>query len=116
MEHNTAEKGKPVSEPHAPYTLFKSDVSYFSGKMEAYLRYKGIPHVPTEINNDIMDLVFAATGVKKVPAVRTADGKWLFDTTPMIQWFEQRYTEAPLRPWRNSSRIRIKEGLLFYII
>jgi hypothetical protein len=43
METRTAEKRKPVTDPHAPYTLFKSDVSYFSGKMEAYLRYKGIP-------------------------------------------------------------------------
>jgi len=98
METRIAEKGKPVADPHAPYTLFKSDVSYFSGKMEAYLRYKGIPHVPTEINDEIMNRVYAATGVKKVPAIRTADGKWLFDTTPMIQWFEQRYPEAPVLP------------------
>ena len=23
------------------YTVYKSDISYFSGKLEAYLRYKG---------------------------------------------------------------------------
>jgi len=98
METSKAEKGKPVSDPHAPYTLFKYDVSYFSGKMEAYLRYKGIPHVPTEVDNDMMNMIFTATGVKKVPAIRTADKKWLFDTTPMIQWFEQYYTKAPVLP------------------
>ena len=98
MASRKPEKAKANSDPHAPYTLFKSDVSYFSGKMEAYLRYKGISHVPTEINNEIMDPVYAATGVKKVPAIRTIDGKWLFDTTPMIQWFEKRYTEAPVLP------------------
>ena len=25
------------------YTVYKSDISYFSGKLEAYLRYKEIP-------------------------------------------------------------------------
>lgn len=27
-------------DPHAPYEVYKSDISYFSGKLEAYLRYK----------------------------------------------------------------------------
>ena len=28
----------------SPYTLYVFDISYFSGKMQAYLRYKEIPH------------------------------------------------------------------------
>jgi glutathione S-transferase len=85
-------------DPHAPYTAYKSDVSYFSGKMEAYLRYKGIWYTPIEIDAESMDMLVSATGVKKIPAIQTADGKWLCDTTPMIQWFEQRYTAAPVLP------------------
>lgn len=38
------------------------------------------------------------TGFAKVPAVETADGLWLFDTTPMLQWFEQRYPASPVLP------------------
>jgi glutathione S-transferase len=94
----TPENVSSVSDPQAPYSLFKMDISYFSGKLEAYLRYKGIPHIPIEADNEKMEMIYAATGVKKVPAVRTADGKWLFDTTPLIGWFEEKYTEAPVLP------------------
>lgn len=87
-----------TNDPHVPYTLYKSDVSYFSGKLEAYLNYKAIPHEKESVDRQSMDRIFAHTGAKKVPAMETADGKWLFDTTPLIQWFEQRYTDAPVLP------------------
>ncbi|MEM7360495.1 MAG: glutathione S-transferase family protein [Pseudomonadota bacterium] len=83
---------------HEPYTLYKSDISYFSGKLEAYLRYKQIPHQPVDLNRQLMERIGAATGVLKMPAVETADGLWLFDTTPMIQWFEAEYPEPPIFP------------------
>jgi len=86
------------SDSHAPYEVYKSDISYFSGKLEAYLRYKDIPHSTIDVNAKTMDYVVENTGVKKMPAVTTADGKWLFDTTPMLQWFENRYTESPILP------------------
>ena len=31
------------------YQLFIYDVSYFSGKMQAYLRYKEVPHTTHEV-------------------------------------------------------------------
>ncbi len=82
----------------APYTLYKSDVSYFSGKLEAYMNYKGIPHNSVDMNLKNMNQVVENTGVKKVPAVKTADNSWLFDTTPMLQWFEKRYPQNPILP------------------
>jgi hypothetical protein len=33
-----------LNDPHAPYLVYKPDISYFSGKLEAYLRYKKIPY------------------------------------------------------------------------
>jgi glutathione S-transferase len=62
---------------HAPYTLYKMDVSYFSGKIEAYLKYKSIPHVAVERG-------------------MTKDDKWLFDSTPIMQWFETQYPASPI--------------------
>ncbi len=74
-------------------------MSYFSGKFEAYLRYKDIPHDAVEVDFRSANFeIYQHTGFKKVPAVRTADELWLFDTTPMIAWFEQRYTRAPVLP------------------
>lgn len=88
-----------MSDPHAPYTVYTADMSYFSGKFEAYLRYKGIDYRPVEIDFRSLNFeVWQHTGFKKVPAVRAADEQWLFDTTPMIGWFEARYPEAPVLP------------------
>lgn len=92
------EKVETHTDSHAPYVVFKSDISYFSGKLEAYLRYKEVPYSTLDANIKNMRAVATNTGYKKVPAVRTADGKWLFDTTPMLQWFEQYYPEAPILP------------------
>ncbi len=84
---------------HAPYTVYKADMSYFSGKLEAYMRYKDIPHTPVDVDMVIMNRdIYPSTGVRKVPAVKCANGEWLFDTTPMMQWFEQRYPTAPILP------------------
>lgn len=83
---------------HEPYKVYKSDISYFSGKLEAYLRYKEIEHQPIDVNRGLMDRIADFTGVKKMPAVETADGLWLFDTTPMIQWFESHYPQTPVIP------------------
>jgi glutathione S-transferase len=88
-----------MTDPHAPYTVYKSDVSYFSGKLEAYMRYKSIPHEAVEVDLRVLNnQIYPSTGTRKVPAVRTSDGEWLFDTTPTIAWFEQRYPTCPVVP------------------
>lgn len=87
-----------MNDKHSPYTLYKSDVSYFSGKLEAYLRYKQIDHKPVDLNRPLMERIGAVTGVLKMPAVETADGLWLFDTTPMIQWFEGEHPDPAIYP------------------
>lgn len=91
-------KVETPTDSHAPYVVYKSDISYFSGKLEAYLRYKKIPHSVVDADIKNMSTVVKNTGYKKVPAVKTAGDKWLFDTTPMLQWFEQRYPAAPILP------------------
>ena len=37
------------------YTVYKSDISYFSGKLEAYLRYKGIAYEAIECGRDELE-------------------------------------------------------------
>ena len=82
-----------------PYTLHVYDISYFSGKMQAYLAYKGIPHRTHEITwQELVDRVAPRTGLVEVPVVECADGTFLRDSTAMIEWFEQRYREAPVLP------------------
>jgi glutathione S-transferase len=82
-----------------PYTLYLMWISYFSGKMQAYLRYKEIPHVPVELKwREMVTLLYPNTGLMKVPAVRTPEGQWLQDTTPMMDWFERRFPAGAVLP------------------
>lgn len=94
-EHNSEQVG---TDPHAPYRVFKSDISYFSGKLEAYLRYKSVPITVEDASWQTLADIGKHTGFRKMPAVQTADNLWLFDTTPMLQWFEQQYPKAPILP------------------
>jgi glutathione S-transferase len=80
-------------------TAYVADVSYFSGKLEAYLRYKEIPYKRRPANvNTMLNEVYANTGMMKMPAVRLHDGKWLKDTTPMLQWFDQQKPAHSIYP------------------
>lgn len=81
------------------YKVYLADVSYFSGKLESYLRYKQIPYERIEMNAQTgVDEVYENTGMLKVPAVQTPDGEWLKDTTPIIDWFEAKYPETSVIP------------------
>ncbi len=85
--------------PYEPFKVYLADVSYFSGKLESYMRYKEIPFERVAINASTgVSEVYANTGIRKVPAVESADGKWLKETTNMIDWFEERYTNQPIIP------------------
>lgn len=84
---------------YEPYTVHVYDESYFSGKMQAYLRYKEIPHRSHDITiRELASRIGARTGIVEVPVVERADGVFLRDTTAMIEWFEARYRGAPVLP------------------
>jgi len=83
-----------------PYTLYVFWISYFSGKMQAYLRYKEIPHrtVEPKWRGELLHQIYDNTGLMKVPVVRTPQGQWLADSTPMIDWFEARHQQGGVIP------------------
>lgn len=84
---------------HEPFRLYLYDVSYYSGKIEMYMRYKEIPFERVELTaSRVVDVLYKNTGIMKVPAVETADGRWLKDSTPMIDWFEKEYPESEVVP------------------
>lgn len=85
--------------PIVPLRVYLADMSYFSGKLEAYLRYKGITYERIEATPaNLLNEVFPQTGLMKVPVVQTTSGDWLKDTTPMLQWFEQAYPQGSINP------------------
>lgn len=72
--------------------------SYYTGKLEGYLRYKEIPYRFVELSTASFETVFRNTGLLKMPAVELDDGRWLTDTTPIIEWFETQQPEPAVIP------------------
>lgn len=67
-------------------------LSYFTGKLEAWLRVRGIPYRFVEMDLAGFRACARATGVAQMPALRSPDGEWLTDTTAILRRLE---TEAP---------------------
>ena len=82
-----------------PITLYGSSISYFTGKMENYFRLKGIPYKlhSMQAPRDF-DMVKENTGVEQMPAIQLGDGRWMTDSTKIIEWFEAQYPEHPIVP------------------
>lgn len=75
------------------HKLYGSKISYFSGKLEAYLRYKEVPFEFIPMGTRAIQKIMAEqTGTTQLPALQLADGRWLTDTTPIIEWLESRET------------------------
>mgnify|MGYP000341698698 CR=1 FL=1 len=74
-------------------------VSYFTGKLEGYLRYKEIPHEFVSMTvKQFTKTIPAKTGAMQMPAVELVDGRWMTDTSPMIDWFELQHPKHPILP------------------
>ena len=77
--------------------VYGVSVSYYTGKLEAYLRYKGMTYE--------MESPFARAaelrphvGAIQVPLVHRDDGRWMSDSTPIIQQFELEQPEPTVMP------------------
>ncbi len=79
--------------------VYGSSISYFTGKLENYLRLKGISYrfEPMSMRT-VAPLMKAETGSTQVPAMQLADGRWLTDSTPIIEWFEKEMPEPAVYP------------------
>ena len=83
----------------APLTLLGSNISYFTGKMENYLRLKQIPYRLESMQFPAVRKVLERElGVMQMPAIILPDGRFITDSTKMIEWFEARYPEHSILP------------------
>jgi glutathione S-transferase len=88
-----------VTAGQRPYRAYVMDVSYFSGKLEAYLRYKRIPYERIETGaREMRRELLPNTGLMKVPTLLTPAGEWLQDSTPIIDWLEERHPDGCVIP------------------
>lgn len=84
------------SDPILPLELYGPEVSYFTGKLEAVIRFMELPY--RRIAKGPVGDLARATGVAQVPGLRLADGRWLTDSTPIIAWLDERYPDRCVIP------------------
>ena len=74
------------------------DLSYFTGKLQAYLRYCELPFEFVDMDTAGMRRAARATGMAQMPAIELADGRWMTDTTAIIDWIEARRSGPEVTP------------------
>jgi len=82
----------------APLIVYGTDCSYYTGKLEAILRAKGIAYRLQPFNETNMRRAAQMTGVTQVPQVECPDGSWLIDTTLILSHLEATRPEPALSP------------------
>jgi glutathione S-transferase len=87
-----------MSASDAPLVVDGTTASYFTGKLEAYLRAKGIAYRLEPFSQTNMRRAARHTGVVQVPQVECPDGSWLVDTTLIIEYFERVRPEPAVTP------------------
>lgn len=89
------------------HTLYGSPASLFSGKVRAYLDWKGVDY--REVRPD-PDFIVAEVGRMVIPVVKLDDGTVLQDSTVIIDHFEQ--TEATPSVYPDTPRQKLAALLL----
>lgn len=81
-----------------PWIVHGGDESYYTGKLEAYLRAKGIAYRLEPFSPSSMRRAARHTGVVQIPQVELPDGGWLVDTTLIIDHVEDQQPLPGIRP------------------
>jgi len=102
------------------YRLFTWELSYFSGKARAYLRYKERMGDLGEGFEDILatpelvrGLLRPATGSGAIPQLKAGDGRWVQDSSDIIDFVEARHAKVPVVP---SVAVAPRQALTCYLV
>ncbi|MEM7016174.1 MAG: glutathione S-transferase family protein, partial [Pseudomonadota bacterium] len=87
-----------MNNTETPLKVYGASISYYTGKIEGYLRYKEIPYEFVTLNPRLMRHLKQQTGASQMPAIELPDGHFMTDTTPMIAWLEAQYPEPAVIP------------------
>jgi glutathione S-transferase len=83
----------------ASYTLYGSPISYFTGKVRAYLDWKGLPYEEEQATAEIYRaVVLPRVGFPVIPVLVSDAGETLQDSTDIIETLEQRHGAPSILP------------------
>jgi glutathione S-transferase len=78
------------------YRLFGSELSPYSVKVRAYLRYKALPHTWI-VRNETTQAEFARRArLPLMPLLLTPEGEAMQDSTPILERLEARHPDPPM--------------------
>lgn len=95
-------------------TLYGAEVSYFTGKVRAYLRWAGIPFEEVIASAHVYKtVILPAVGVPVIPVLRTPEDELLQDTTAIIDTLDQRRPDTapsvyPATPVRKLAALMLE--------
>lgn len=86
-------------ESSRPYRFYAAEISYFSGKVRPFFRYKNIPYEEIAPTPQVYrDVIIPRTGLAFIPVVVTPDDVALQDTSDILDELERRFPEPPVYP------------------
>ncbi len=89
-----------------PYTLYGAEISYFTGKVRAYLRWKDLLFVETLADADVYrQVIVPRVGFPVIPVLLTPQGETLQDSTDIIEALEARHPEPSVVPETGVQRL-----------
>ena len=89
-----------------PYTLYGSYASYYTAKVRAYLRKKGVPFVERLPSDPkFRNLVRPASGSHRIPQLLTPEGAVVQDSIEIVDYLEERFPELPAFPASPRQRV-----------
>lgn len=84
---------------HKKFTLYGWHLSYFTGKVLCYLRYKRIPFVDQPVDMlTLMHHIKRKTGEVVMPVLVTPDNEWLQDSSLIIDRMEAQFPDTSVIP------------------
>ncbi|MFZ3034024.1 MAG: glutathione S-transferase [Parvibaculum sp.] len=88
------------------YTLYGAEVSYFTGKVRAYLRYKRIPFSEVLATREVYrEIILPRVGWPVIPVVVTPEDETLQDSTDIIDELERRFPGSSIYPITPRQRL-----------
>lgn len=81
------------------YIVYGGDHSLFTGKLRAYMRYKGLDWEERTATREVYrNIILPNIGAPIVPVLETAAGDFVQDTTDIIDFLESRHPGSPVYP------------------
>ena len=80
------------------WKVYGSRVSYYTGKLEAYLRYKNIEYEALPTPYGEAKMLIEKVGAVQMPIVERDDGRWMSDTTPILHQIELEQPRPTILP------------------